>query len=46
MRRHLFTSDSARRALGVAGSVGFVAIALCSDANVLTCVHALDFTFG
>ena len=36
MRRHSFTSDSARRALGVAGIVGFVALALCSNANVLT----------
>jgi len=36
MRRHSFTLVSARRALGVAGIVGFVALALCSDANVLT----------
>ena len=34
MRRHPFTSDLARRALGVAGFVGFVALALCSDADV------------
>jgi thiol-disulfide isomerase/thioredoxin len=36
MRRHSFTSDSARRALGVAGIAAFVALALCSNANVLT----------
>lgn len=36
MRRHLFSSDSARRALGMTGIVGFVALALCSNANVLT----------
>jgi thiol-disulfide isomerase/thioredoxin len=36
MRRHSFTSDSASRALGVAGIVGFVALALCSNANVHT----------
>jgi hypothetical protein len=39
MRRHSFTSDSARLALGVAGIVGFVALALCSDANVVTRFH-------
>ena len=42
MRRHSFTSDSARRALGVAGIVGFVALALCSDANVLTRFHIMN----
>jgi thiol-disulfide isomerase/thioredoxin len=42
MRRHSFTSDSARRALGVAGIVGFVALALCSDANVLTKFHTMN----
>src|SRR5882724_6195473 len=41
MTRHLFTSDSARRALGVAGILGFVALALCSDANVLTRFHIM-----
>src|SRR6266699_845366 len=41
MTRHLFTSDSARRALGVAVIVGFVALALCSDANVLTRFHIM-----
>ena len=41
MRRHSFTSDSARRALGVAGIVGFVALALCSNANVLTRFHIM-----
>jgi thiol-disulfide isomerase/thioredoxin len=39
MRRHPFTSDSARRALGVAGIVGFVALALCSDVNILPRFH-------
>jgi membrane dipeptidase len=34
-RRHSFNEDSARRALCVAGFVGFVGLALCSDANVL-----------
>jgi len=42
MRRHSFNSDSARRALGVAGVVGFVAIALCSNANVLTRFHIMN----
>src|SRR3984893_10382472 len=42
MRRHSFTSDSARRALGVAGIVGFVALALCSNANVLTKFHIMN----
>ena len=42
MRRHSFTSDSARRALAVAGVVGFVALALCSDANVLTRFHIMN----
>ena len=41
MRRHSFTSDSARCALGMAGIVGFVALALCSDANVLTRFHIM-----
>ena len=42
MRRHSFTLDSARRALGVAGIVGFVALALCSNANVLTRFHTMS----
>ena len=42
MRRHSFTSDSARRALGVAGFVGFVALALFSNANVLTRFHVVN----
>jgi hypothetical protein len=41
MRRRLFTSDSERRALGVAGIVGFVALALCSGVNVLTRLHIM-----
>src|SRR5271169_4032238 len=41
MRRHLFTSDSANRALGVVGIVGFVALTLCSNANVLTRFHSM-----
>ena len=42
MRQNSFTSDSGRRALGVAGIVGFVALALCSDANVLTSFHIMN----
>jgi thiol-disulfide isomerase/thioredoxin len=42
MRRHSFISDSARRALGVAGIVGLVAFALCSDSNVLTRFHIMN----
>jgi hypothetical protein len=36
MKRHSFSSQSARRALGVAGIAGFVALALCFDGSVLT----------
>ena len=46
MRRHSFTSDSARRALGVAGIVGFVALALSSNANVLTRFHIMNTARG
>ena len=42
MRRHSFTTDSARCALGVAGIVGFVALALCSNANALTKFHNMN----
>ena len=42
MKPHSFSSASARRALGVAGILGFVALALCSDANVLTRVHIMN----
>jgi thiol-disulfide isomerase/thioredoxin len=42
MRRHSFTADSARRALGLAGIVGFVALALCSGVNVLTRLHIMN----
>ena len=42
MRRLSSTSDSARRALGVAGILGFVALALCSNANVLTKFHIMS----
>jgi thiol-disulfide isomerase/thioredoxin len=42
MRRHSFTSDSARRALGVVGIVVFVALTLCSNANVLTKFHIMS----
>jgi len=41
MKRHSLTSDSARRALGMTGIVGFVALALCSNANVLTRFHIM-----
>ena len=42
MRPHSFNSDSARRALCVAGTVGFVALALCSDVNVLARFHIMN----
>ncbi len=42
MKGHSFTSGSARRGLGVAGIVGLLALALCSDANVLTRFHIHD----
>jgi thiol-disulfide isomerase/thioredoxin len=42
MRRHSSNSDSARRVLCVAGIVGFVALALCSEVNVLTKFHVMN----
>src|SRR5258706_16271461 len=42
MRQHSFTSDSARRAFGVLGIVGFVALTLCSDETVLTRFHIMN----
>ncbi len=42
MKRHLFISDSARRALGVGGIVGLVTLALCLGANVLTRFHIMN----
>jgi thiol-disulfide isomerase/thioredoxin len=42
IRRHSFNSDLARRALCVAGIMGFVALALCSNANVLTWFHVMN----
>lgn len=42
MRRHSFSSDSAHRALGMTGIAGFVALALCSNANVLTRFHNMN----
>jgi thiol-disulfide isomerase/thioredoxin len=42
MRRRSFNSDSARRALCVAGVVGVVALVLCSDANVLARFHIMN----
>jgi len=42
MTRHWFHSDSRRHALGVAGIVGFVALVLCFDANVLTRFHIMN----
>ena len=42
MRRHSFTSDSARRAIGVAGIVGLFAISLCFRANLLTRFHIMN----
>ncbi len=41
MKRYSFGSESARHALGVAGIVGFVALALCSDTNVLARFHIM-----
>lgn len=41
-RRSTLTSHSDRRALGVAGIVGFVALVLCSNANVLTRFHIMN----
>jgi thiol-disulfide isomerase/thioredoxin len=42
VRRHSSNSDSARRVLCVAGIVGFVALVLCSEANVLTRFHIMN----
>ena len=42
MRPHSFNSDSARRALCVAGIVGFVGLALCSNTNVFTRFHVMN----
>jgi thiol-disulfide isomerase/thioredoxin len=41
VRRHSFPWDSARRALTVAGVLGFVSLVLCSDANILTRFHIM-----
>lgn len=41
-RRSTLSSDSACRSLGVAGIVGFVALVLCSNANVLTRLHIMN----
>jgi thiol-disulfide isomerase/thioredoxin len=40
--QHSFNSDSAHRALCVAGIVGVVALAFCSNANVLTRLHIMN----
>ena len=42
MKRNSFNSDLARRATAVAGIVGFVALAFCSDANVLGRFHIMN----
>jgi thiol-disulfide isomerase/thioredoxin len=42
MKRHSLSLQSARRALGVAGIAGFVALALCFNANVLTRVQIMN----
>jgi hypothetical protein len=42
MGRHSITSHSGHRALGVAGIVGFVALALCCEANVLMRLHIMN----
>jgi thiol-disulfide isomerase/thioredoxin len=42
MKRHSLGSQSARRALSVAGIAGFVALALYFDANVLTRFHVMN----
>jgi len=44
MRRHSLTSDSARRLLGLAGTVGLAALALCSNAKVLKRFHIMNTT--
>jgi len=41
MKRNSFISDSASRALGVAGIVGLIALALCSNADVITRFHIM-----
>jgi thiol-disulfide isomerase/thioredoxin len=41
LRRHSFTSDSARRALGVTFIVGLVVLTFCSDANVRSRFHIM-----
>jgi thiol-disulfide isomerase/thioredoxin len=41
MKRDSFTSASARRAIGVAGIAGLIALVLCSGANVLTRFHIM-----
>jgi hypothetical protein len=42
MGRQPITSHSALHAIGVAGIVGFVALALCCDANVLKSLHIMN----
>jgi hypothetical protein len=42
MGRHSSTSHSAPYALRVAGIVGFVALALCCDANVLRRLYIMN----
>jgi len=36
MKRHSLSSQSVRRAIGVVGIAGLVALALCFDGNILT----------
>ena len=42
LRRRALTPDSARRAISVAGILGFVALVLCSDASVLSRFHIMS----
>jgi len=42
MTGHSFNSDSMRRVLGVVGILGFVALALCLDADGLTRFHIMN----
>src|SRR5277367_2126738 len=46
MRRDSSNSDSARRALSIAGIVGVVALLSCGDAHVLTRFHIMNTAKG
>jgi thiol-disulfide isomerase/thioredoxin len=42
MKRRSFNADSVRSALGMIGVLGLVALALCSNANILTKLHIMN----